>query len=424
MTEFAIQTEALGKCYRVTQNTEAGTVNGRSSWFQRRPMNDFWALRDVSFTVRPGEAVGIIGRNGAGKSTLLKLLSRITAPTQGRARISGRVGTLLEVGTGFHPELTGRENIFLSGTILGMGYGEVARKFDEIVAFSEVEKFIDTPVKRYSSGMFVRLAFAVASFLEPEILVLDEVLAVGDVGFQRKSLGRLNEVSKTDGRTVLFVSHDLRAIRTFCKRVLLLERGQLVFDGSTSDGIAHYLGAASREVNLRDVSLKDRLNRATGAARFMSLTVDDARGNPTWEFADGEDVRFRFDYQVVEPVRGLAFLFYLSNSLDGQPIWTMKEVLTRGLLNPGTQGSIELRLPKIALRPGEFSIRADLFHVEKMIGFDVVDSNVDLPHLIVRSDNEDIHARMGVVSLPYELRHGESGVSSSPDWPIRKLKLG
>jgi lipopolysaccharide transport system ATP-binding protein len=206
--------------------------------------DDLWALRDVSFEVQPGEVLGIIGRNGAGKSTLLKILSRITEPTSGRAIIRGRVASLLEVGTGFHPELTGRENIFLNGAILGMKKAEIARKFDEIVAFAEVERFIDTPVKRYSSGMYVRLAFAVAAHLEPEILVLDEVLAVGDASFQKKCLGKMNEVAK-HGRTVLFVSHNMAAIRALCTRVLLLNRGAVLADGDASLVCGQYMDSAA-----------------------------------------------------------------------------------------------------------------------------------------------------------------------------------
>jgi len=212
------------------------------------PVEGFWALKDVSFEVEPGEVVGIIGRNGAGKSTLLKILSRITAPTEGTVELRGRVGSLLEVGTGFHPEMTGRENIFLNGSILGMKKSEIEQKFDEIVKFSEIDKFIDTPVKRYSSGMYVRLAFAVAAHLDPEILIVDEVLAVGDATFQKKCLGKMGEVAK-EGRTVLFVSHNMSAITTLCSQTILLESGINIFKGKTSDAILKYLtkSAASPE---------------------------------------------------------------------------------------------------------------------------------------------------------------------------------
>jgi lipopolysaccharide transport system ATP-binding protein len=217
--------------------------------YARNSHEDFWALKDVSFEIKRGEVVGIIGRNGAGKSTLLKILSRITELTEGRVRIKGRVASLLEVGTGFHPELTGRENIFLNGAILGMTRAEIKRKFDTIVAFAEVEKFLDTPVKRYSSGMYVRLAFAVAAHLEPEILIVDEVLAVGDAVFQKKCLGKMGEVAQ-GGRTVLFVSHNMNAVETLCNRALLLEKGQMVEEGGeVRKVIARYLsGSAGNEV--------------------------------------------------------------------------------------------------------------------------------------------------------------------------------
>ncbi len=231
---------------RRAQSKEHGVLPGSAlsapgSLLPAPPREEFWALKDVSFEVKQGEVVGIIGRNGAGKSTLLKILSRITEPTDGRVRIKGRVASLLEVGTGFHPELTGRENIYLNGAILGMSKAEIRGKFDEIVAFSEIEKFLDTPVKRYSSGMYVRLAFAVAAHLEPEILIVDEVLAVGDVEFQRKCLGKMREVSRVSSRIVLFVSHNMAAIKSLTTRALLLERGQIAYAGRPEDAITNYL---------------------------------------------------------------------------------------------------------------------------------------------------------------------------------------
>jgi lipopolysaccharide transport system ATP-binding protein len=250
MTTCAITVAGLCKDYQIRQagNSDRtlydalGRALKRSfrAPMQQEPATErFWALRDVNFKLRPGEVAGVIGRNGAGKSTLLKILSRITAPTKGRIEVRGRLASLLEVGTGFHPELSGRENIFLNGAILGMTRAEVARKFDEIVAFAEIDKFVDTPVKRYSSGMYVRLAFAVAAHLETDVLLVDEVLAVGDASFQRKSLGKMSDVAR-GGRTVLFVSHSLGAVRTLCSRVLLLEAGGLSFDGEVEEGLARY----------------------------------------------------------------------------------------------------------------------------------------------------------------------------------------
>jgi lipopolysaccharide transport system ATP-binding protein len=225
-------------------------------------VEDFWALKNVSFEVKRGEVVGIIGRNGAGKSTLLKILSRITAPTEGRVKLKGRVASLLEVGTGFHPELTGRENIYLNGAILGMSRAEIRKRFDEIVAFAETEKFLDTPVKRYSSGMYVRLAFAVAAHLEPEILLVDEVLAVGDVAFQRKCLGRMQEVSRHDGRTILFVSHNLHAVRRLCSKALFFSQGKAEYFGSVPHAIDLYCAMSAPTVEPLPNPTSDLLNQA------------------------------------------------------------------------------------------------------------------------------------------------------------------
>jgi len=260
MSELAVRVEGLGKEYRLGGPRERySTLRDRLNKLASAPFRalrgsrerseqnpPFWALKEVSFEVRPGEVVGIIGRNGAGKSTLLKILSRITEPTEGDVDISGRVGSLLEVGTGFHPELTGRENVYLNGAILGMRRAEIARKFDEIVAFAEVEKFIDTPVKHYSSGMYMRLAFAVAAHLEPEILIVDEVLAVGDVQFQKKCLGKMGDVAR-GGRTVLFVSHNMQAVQSLCTRGILLREGQVAFNASAVACVRAYLEEANTE---------------------------------------------------------------------------------------------------------------------------------------------------------------------------------
>lgn len=233
---------------------------------------EFWALKDVSFEIKQGSRVGIIGRNGAGKSTLLKILSRIMEPTEGRIRIKGRVSSLLEVGTGFHPELTGRENIYLNGTILGMGKAEITKKFDEIVNFAEVEKFLDTPVKRYSSGMYVRLAFAVAAHLEPEILIVDEVLAVGDIQFQKKCLGKIQDISESEGRTVIFVSHNVDAIQRLCSQCVMLERGQLIAYGNTTDIIVRYVSSNSRRALPNEwIDLSNVSRAGTGEARFVAV---------------------------------------------------------------------------------------------------------------------------------------------------------
>jgi len=238
--------------------------------FNKAPADGFWALKDVSFEVEQGEVVGIIGRNGAGKSTLLKILSRITSPTEGTVELRGRVGSLLEVGTGFHPELTGRENIYLSGSILGMKRSEINAKLDEIVKFSEIEKFLDTPVKRYSSGMYVRLAFAVAAHLQPEILLVDEVLAVGDAAFQKKCLGKMGDVAK-EGRTVLFVSHNMSAITTLCKRVLLIDYGQIIIDDKADVAVSKYIDSS---LGMYGRNQWDNLESAPGKNGFKLLSVE------------------------------------------------------------------------------------------------------------------------------------------------------
>ena len=264
---------------------------------------DFWALRDVSFEIKQGETVGVIGRNGAGKSTLLKILSRITEPTEGRVRLRGRVASLLEVGTGFHAELTGRENIFLNGAILGMTKAEIKRKFDEIVAFSEVEKFLDTPVKRYSSGMYVRLAFAVAAHLEPEILIVDEVLAVGDAEFQKKCLGKMQDVATKDGRTVLFVSHNMGAVSRLCQAAILLEKGAIVARGNTPSVVAKYLQS---DAGVKAQFIPDPARPiGNDTVTLLGLTVKGADGSLGPAFAASDPLRVEIAYRVLKPVRGL-----------------------------------------------------------------------------------------------------------------------
>lgn len=289
--ESVIGVESLGKSYVLNHQAErmpyqrlsdalVHTAKAPLRWWSRNRQDTtkgthevFWALRDVSFDIGRGEVVGIIGHNGAGKSTLLKLLSRITAPTEGRITLRGSVGSLLEVGTGFHPELTGRENIFLNGAMLGMSRSQVSEKFDVIVAFADVEKFLDTPVKRYSSGMYVRLAFAIAAHLDPEVLIIDEVLAVGDAEFQKKCLGKMEEAAQGTGRTVLFVSHNLGAVSRLCSRVIVLDRGRLVFDGPTQEGIAVYSGLAPTSGNVVDLSGLHRPQPVKAGVRLTAISM-------------------------------------------------------------------------------------------------------------------------------------------------------
>ncbi len=280
---------------------------------------DFWALKDINFEVRAGEVLGIIGRNGAGKSTLLKILSRITEPTEGQVRIKGRVASLLEVGTGFHPELTGRENIFLNGAILGMHRAEIKRKFDEIVAFAEVEKFLDTPVKRYSSGMYVRLAFAVAAHLEPEILIVDEVLAVGDIGFQQKCLGKMRSVAGQDGRTILFVSHNMSAIRELCQRGILLDRGKKVDDAPVDVVLKHYTQTGKATESLVDLNIAFQALPTDPVFRLKSIHVLQDE-QCTTELSTGKPVEIRLSYDVFQNTSGLHVYILLCDH-DGSLIF-------------------------------------------------------------------------------------------------------
>jgi lipopolysaccharide transport system ATP-binding protein len=316
----AIRVEGLSKRYRIGRRQAGRTLrevlsDKLSTTFQRRkePTDDgeFWALRDVSFEVERGEVLGIIGRNGAGKSTLLKILSRITEPTTGSAEIFGKIGSLLEVGTGFHPELTGRENIYLNGAILGMGRREIDRKFDEIVEFAEVRRFIDTAVKHYSSGMYVRLAFAVAAHLESEILIVDEVLAVGDGVFQQKCLGKIGEVA-AGGRTVIFVSHNLAAVRALCRRVLVFDSGALVTDTEAETGIRAYsAGGASA-----GATIEWTIENAPAAPefRFVAARVLDENGVVSSHLDSRRDFTLEVDYRVLRPLSGLRVGFFMQSS--------------------------------------------------------------------------------------------------------------
>lgn len=406
----AIEVENLSKMYLLGDDASQHRVSEMFMPWRRLPNpNEFWALKKMSFRIEHGESVGIIGRNGAGKSTLLKILSRITAPTTGRVQVRGRVGTLLEVGTGFHPELSGRDNIFLSGTILGLRYAEVKKHVDEIIDFSGVEKFIDTPVKRYSSGMQVKLAFAVALYLEPEILIVDEVLAVGDLAFQRKSLKRLNEVTGRDGRTVLFVSHSLESVRKSCQRVIVLEDGELKFDGTSQEGVEFYRDSVPFEPeSVAEVNMKDRRSRSNGAIRFTKVEAFNSSGDLAWSFKAGDTARFRIEYETLAQVPDLMFTFRLvlpKSELEGteeQIVTNLRKVLSRTPVSAGHKGAVELVLPNLKLRSGEFQLRLYFDSVNDKTAYDVVDSNVDLPLILIKEG--PWMERLGVVSLDHEFR--------------------
>jgi lipopolysaccharide transport system ATP-binding protein len=314
---------------------------------------EFWALENLSFEIKQGERVGIIGRNGAGKSTLLKILSRITEPTSGRIGMHGRVASLLEVGTGFHPELTGRENIFLNGAILGMSKAEIQRKFDEIVAFAEVEKFLDTPVKRYSSGMYVRLAFAVAAHLEPEILIVDEVLAVGDAQFQNKCLGKMKDVSQ-GGRTVLFVSHNMAAIRQLCDSAIMLSQGQLVFTGDAESGVKHYLNSASTTA-----SHMGQFSRYGMA--LMKAELEDQEGCSTLSPIFDRDYRLCLQLRSERPLSdcGLVVCVYDAVGSQVSSLCSIEE----GVAPFAVKDEVEIQfdMSRMPLFPGSYRMSAFLY---------------------------------------------------------------
>lgn len=320
MSEVAIRVENLSKRYQIGAKKSGSFRETLANTFRRKTeaeaeATEFWALKDVSFDIKRGEAVGIIGKNGAGKSTLLKVLSRITEPTRGRIEINGRVASLLEVGTGFHPELTGRENIFMNGTILGMTRREIKAKLDEIIDFSGVEKFIDTPVKRYSSGMYVRLAFAVAAYLEPEILIIDEVLAVGDAEFQKKCLGKMGEVAG-QGRTVLFVSHSMDAVLRLCTHGIFLKKGYIEKYGATEDIVNTYLKSDFGAVARRNWNIDKA--PGTNIVRLLEVKVHDRKGKIGSTFNLSESVGITMRYQVLESghILNPAFNFYNAQGIN------------------------------------------------------------------------------------------------------------
>ena len=335
MDEIAIRVENLSKQYKIGISEEGlptsnryRTLSERVSWqsvssaLTRKEKTEkayIWALKDISFDVRRGQVLGIVGRNGAGKSTLLKILSRVTEPTTGTAEIHGRVGSLLEVGTGFHPELTGRENIYLNGAILGMKRAEIERKFDEIVEFSEVAKFIDTPVKRYSSGMYLRLAFAVAAHLEPEILVADEVLAVGDAEFQRKCLGKMSDVAQ-EGRTVLFVSHNMSAVLRLTEETIVLDKGRLVFRAATPEAIDYYMSAGFSDSGERTWT-DEEIPAEADPFRPIALRVRDRQGRIVDTLRSTEEAFIEIEYHLNRPITGLRVGLYLL-TLRGEYVLT------------------------------------------------------------------------------------------------------
>ncbi|HWV86424.1 MAG TPA: ABC transporter ATP-binding protein [Capillimicrobium sp.] len=354
---LAIHAFDLSKRYLLGQQSSGyELLSERLRTIGRRPQEtreEFWALRDVSFDLEVGETLGVVGHNGAGKSTLLKILSRVTTPTRGGADLNGRVGALLEVGTGFHAELTGAENVYLNGAILGMRRAEIARHFDEIVEFAGIEQFINTPVKRYSSGMYMRLAFAVAAHLEPEILIVDEVLSVGDIAFQEKCVTRMREIAR-DGRTVLFVSHNIAAVASLCRRSIMLESGRLVADGPTSDVIERFVESVRADV---EVPLAERTDRqGTGRLRFRDVeTFVDGRATDTVVSGDDVDVVVSYDVEG-PPIQDVGFSVSVSTMLGRLMLNLDSRLIRRSFSTVGGSGQLVCRIPRLPLPIGGYTL--------------------------------------------------------------------
>ena len=337
---------------------KVGAVNDRT---QKASSDYVWALRDINFEVKAGEVLGIIGRNGAGKSTLLKILSKITTPTTGEIRVNGRIASLLEVGTGFHPELTGRENIYLNGSILGMRKWEIDKKFDEIVDFAGTEAYIDTPVKRYSSGMKVRLGFAVAAFLEPEILVVDEVLAVGDAEFQKKCIGRMQEVSDNDGRTVLFVSHNMAAVKSLCKTGLVIKQGTIDFAGTAEDAVNNYLKVQAAEIGSGLLENKDR--KGNGKLQFENIIFKNYKDQVITDAISGEPLTIELHYSLNQPIdpRRLIAGVTLFDNMEAPAALFISDEMGLQFNNIPPKGKIVLRINSLSLRGETYSVRLMAF---------------------------------------------------------------
>jgi lipopolysaccharide transport system ATP-binding protein len=377
MKELAIQAENISKQYRLGEvgtgtlshdlnrfyhklrgkedpYLKIGEANDRS---QKGTSDYVWSLRDINFEIEQGDAVGIIGRNGAGKSTLLKLLSKVTKPTTGSFKVNGRIASLLEVGTGFNPEMTGRENIYLNGAILGMRRQEITRKFDEIVAFSGVERYIDTPVKRYSSGMYVRLAFAVAAHLESEILIVDEVLAVGDAEFQKKCLGKMGDVSKGEGRTVLFVSHNMAAVKSLCDRGIVLERGNIIYQGNSEDSVNKYLTTSS---STKSEKLSDRTDRrGNGKLRVNDIDILNKNHDIVYEVISGETMLLKISVTKYEKVdySKLKVALNFMNDTENFVLSYISDEMGYNFRDLEHQDFFYLKIPNLYLRSNKYDVR-------------------------------------------------------------------
>ena len=383
-SDIALSIQGVGKRYTLRhrgerESTLAGTL---SAWAKRgfrgsSTKETLWALKDVSLDVKQGEVVGIIGRNGAGKSTLLKILSRITELTEGEVHIEGRIGSLLEVGTGFHPELTGRENIFLNGSIIGMKRAEIQKRFDDIVNFAEVEKFLDTPVKRYSSGMYTRLAFAVAAHLEPDILIIDEVLSVGDVGFQRKCLSKMHDVAG-QGRTVLFVSHNLAAVRSLCKRAVLLRQGSLILDAEVEEVLESYAASYNTQVSLTALKVSGDLEWG----EEYSLTFEDRQREKLVRC--GDDIEIRFEVESPKKLEQLTVGITLLDE-QGVPTISMSSKVQCVSSEPGSSKHWQ-----VICNMGKVPLNAGIYHADVYLGNGLIDVARFSDAFVIQFEEHDV----------------------------------
>lgn len=409
----SIRVDGLSKCYSLNQRGvmdrnlteniryQVGRVVGKVTGRKMRSgaTTDYWALKDVSFEAYPGDCVGFVGRNGAGKSTLLKILSRIVEPTSGRAAIRGRLGCLLEVGTGFHPELSGRENIFLNGSILGMTRREIKAKFDEIIAFADLDQFLDTPVKRYSSGMFVRLAFAVAAHLQPEVLIVDEVLAVGDAQFQKKCLGKMRDVSQ-EGRTVLFVSHDMTAMRRLCNKAVLMSKGQVSMVGPTGDVVSEYLARESVLTPAgRTVDLTTARRKGNMEARITTMVFDNGHGE---DVISGGPLRVRLRVTTDKPVVTDSVAVSLSDRSGYKLVNADSLLLNRPVHLRAGDNEIVVRLKAVNLQPGTYTLGLTLARWPETT-YDSVEPACDIEVAPNPADGTARSPAEGVVRCDFEL---------------------
>ena len=392
-----LQLKKVSKKYRIRRDVDGGTSLVRKLLSIRKRKEDFWALKDVSFDVHRAEALGIIGHNGAGKSTILKLLSRITTPTNGEIMINGRLSALIEVGSGFHPELTGRENVYLNGSILGMTRREITKKLDSIVEFAELRQFIDTPVKRYSSGMYVRLGFSIAAHLDPDILLLDEVLAVGDASFQRKCIQRITELKK-NGTTIVFISHDLRAVQQLCDRVILLKKGQIEADGDPAETIELYQSLSAAQFGGPAAGGWGR--EPSGEAVVTSLNFYDVNENECLEFETGKPLKAVLNYRVDKPLTDVIFEVQFYSQEGRLQSFFSSETLGRTIdVEPG-EGSIVFDCSSVGLGPGVYFIDTGIRHRLAPYGIDI---DWRRRCLAVRIDY-DRHLR-DTFYMPYICRH-------------------